>query len=38
MSKKKRVLIVEDEWLVSLDLKNRVEESGYSVTKIVDNL
>ncbi len=38
MPRRKKLLIVEDEGLVALDLKNRVEEIGYSVIGIADNM
>jgi len=34
----RKLLIVEDEGLVALDLQIRLEEVGYTVTKIVDNM
>lgn len=38
MSRTKKLLVVEDEGLVALDLKDRLEELGYSVPAIVDNM
>ena len=38
MAKKKKLLIVADESLAAQDLKTQVEESGYFVTQIVDNM
>src|ERR1035441_6645754 len=34
----RKLLIVEDEGLVALDLQIRLEEVGYTVTRIVDNM
>jgi CheY-like chemotaxis protein len=34
---KTRILIVEDEGLIALDLKRRLEKTGYDVSAIVDN-
>ena len=34
---KNRILIVEDEGLIALDLKKKLEKIGYSVPMITDN-
>lgn len=37
MESEKRIVIVEDEFLIALEIKKILEKNGYTIVKIIDN-